>query len=214
MEASVAEIIAALGWPHFAFAFGTVFLVLFWKELRGFLNRVTSIDRTGIKTEPNPEAQREDQKKLEAAQELMLAIGNTVVIQDIEGRIRNDLVARHLDIEGETTKVLIKYLAASMVALEFEQIQNFIFGSQIFFLKKLNEVSGQGQSPTVVQAHFEQVQKMFPDSFGEWPQERYLHFLLARKLIVLKEGNYHITNLGNEYLVWMARTGRRENNPL
>ena len=208
------EILAALGWPHFAFAFGVVFILAFREQLRGLLGRVTSIDRTGIKTEPNPEIQREDPKKIEAAQELMLAIGNTVVILEIEDRIKNDLAARQLSVEGETTKVLIKYLAASMVSLEFEQIQNLIFGSQIYLLKKLNEVTGQGQPPAFVESHFQHVQKIFSDSFSEWSLENYLYFLIARKLIVLQDGRYHITNLGKEYLVWMARTGRGENNAL
>ena len=210
----MSEIIAALGWPHFAFAFGVVFLVVFHAQLRGLLGRITSIDKTGIRTQPNPEIQREDPKKMEAAQELLLAIGNTVVLQDIEGRIRNELTTRQLSVEGETTKVLIKYLAAAQVGLEFEQIQNLIFGSQIYLLKKLNQVTGQGQSLALIESHFEHVQKMFSDSFADWTLEKYLHFLFERQLIVLQDGRYHITNLGKEYLVWMARTGRAENNAL
>lgn len=208
------EIIAALGWPHFAFAFGVVFLLVFHGQLRALLGRITSIDKTGIRTQPNPEIQREDPKKIEAAQELLLAIGNTVVLQDIEGRIRNELTTRQLSVEGETTKVLIKYLAAAKVGLEFEQIQNLIFGSQIYLLKKLNQVTGQGQSLALIESHFEHVQKMFNDSFADWTLEKYLHFLFERQLIVLQDGRYHITNLGKEYLVWMARTGRAENNAL
>ena len=187
---------------------------VFRDQLRALLGRITSIDKTGIKTLPNPEIQREDPKKIEAAQELLLAIGNTVVLQDLEGRIRSDLTAQQLSIEGETTKVLIKYLAAAQVGLEFEQIQNLIFGSQIYLLKKLNEVTGQGQSPAFVESHFEHVQRMFSDSFAEWSLEKYLYFLFERNLIVLQDDRYHITNLGKEYLVWMARTGRGENKAL
>ena len=208
------EIIAALGWPHFAFAFGVVFLLVFHAQLRALLGRITSIDKTGIRTQPNPEIQREDPKKIEAAQELLLAIGNTVVLQDIEGRIRNELTTRQLSVEGETTKVLIKYLAAAQVGLEFEQIQNLIFGSQIYLLNKLNQVTGQGQSLTLIESHFEHVQNMFSDSFADWTLEKYLHFLFERRLIVLQDGRYHITNLGKEYLVWKARTGRADNNAL
>lgn len=208
------EIITALGWPHFAFAFGLVFLVLFRDQLRALLGRITSIDKNGIKTQPNPEIQREDPKKIEAAQELLLAIGNTVVLEEIESRIKRDLTARQLIVEGETTKVLIKYLAAAQVGLEFEQVQNLIFGSQIYLLKKLNEVTGQGQLPALVEAHFAHVQSMFTDSFGDWSLEKYLYFLFDRNLIVHQDGRYHITNLGKEYLVWMARTGRSENKAL
>ena len=208
------EIIAALGWPHFAFAFGVVFLLVFHAQLRALLGRITSIDKTGIRTQPNPEIQREDPKKIEAAQELLLAIGNTVVLQDIEGRIKNELTTRQLSVEGETTKVLIKYLAAAQVGLEFEQIQNLIFGSQIYLLNKLNQVTGQGQSLTLIESHFEHVQNMFSDSFADWTLEKYLHFLFERRLIVLQDGRYHISNLGKEYLVWKARTGRADNNAL
>ena len=208
------EIIAALSWPHFAFVFGLICVFLFREQLRGLLGRVTSIDKMGIKTQPNPDIQKEDPKRLEAAQELLLAIGNTIVLQDIESRIRHDLVGRGLVVEGETTKVLIKYLASAQIALEFEQIHSLIFGSQIFLLKKLNEVAGQGQSPASIQSHYEHVQKMFSDTFNEWSLEEYLHFLFARELVAMKNGNYHITNLGKEYLVWMARTGHRENNAL
>jgi hypothetical protein len=210
----VPEIIAALGWPHFAFAFGVVFLLVFHAQLRALLGRITSIDKTGIRTQPNPEIQREDPKKIEAAQELLLAIGNTVVLQDIEGRIKNELTTRQLSVEGETTKVLIKYLAAAQVGLEFEQIQNLIFGSQIYLLNKLNQVTGQGQSLTLIESHFEHVQNMFSDSFADWTLEKYLHFLFERRLIVLQDGRYHISNLGKEYLVWKARTGRADNNAL
>ena len=179
------EIIAALGWPHFAFAFGLMFVLVFREQLRALLGRITSIDKTGIKTQPNPEVQREDPKKIEAAQELLLAIGNTVVLQEVEGRIRSELTTRQLVVEGETTKVLIKYLAAAQVGLEFEQIQNLIFGSQIYLLKKLNEVTGQGQLPALVEAHFAHVQSMFATSFADWSLEKYLYFLFERNLVGL-----------------------------
>ena len=210
----MAEIIASLGWPHFAFAFCLIFIFVFRPQLGALLSRVTSIDKLGIKTQPNPEIQREDPKKIEAAQELLLAIGNTVVLQDIEDQIRTDLAARNLEANGETNKVLIKYLAATLVALEFERIQNLIFGSQIYLLKKLNEVSGKGLSPAAIGSNFEHVKQLFPEAFNEWSLDEYLAFLFARKLIVVTNDNYHITNLGNEYLVWMARTGHREDNAL
>jgi hypothetical protein len=98
--------------------------------------------------------------------------------------------------------------------LEFEQIQNLIFGSQIFLLKKLNEVTGQGQMVASVEAHFDHIQKRFNEAFADWSLGKYLDFLLARNLIVLQDGRYHITNLGKEYLVWMARNGRGESNAL
>lgn len=209
----VAEILKSLGWPHFAFVFALVCIILFRSQLAGLLTRITSIDKSGIKAQSAPEAQREEKKK-EAVQELLLAIGNSIVLQDIETRIRQDLHNRGLETDGDSSKVLIRHLAATKILLEFEQIHNLIFGSQIFLLKRLNEVAGQGKPEAFVVAHFEHVKTLFPDSFQDWNLAQYLEFLFARVLILRNNDVYHITNLGVEYLTWIARNGRREDNPL
>ena len=48
-----------------------------------------------------------------------------------------ELQQKGLGTDGDTIKVLIKYLAGTLLFLEFEQIHNLIFGSQILLLKKL-----------------------------------------------------------------------------
>jgi hypothetical protein len=206
----LAEFVAALGWPHFAFLFGLVIVFVFRAQLKSLLGRVTSIDKTGIKTQPNPDIQREESKKLEAAHELMIGIGNSVVMQGIEERIRNDLAAKQLKIEDETSRVLVKHLAATIMSLEFEQIHSLVFGSQIYLLKRLNEVVGLGQTPESIKAHFENVQRLFNDAFSSWSQEKYLEFLFNRNLIALQDSRYHITAVGKEYLIWIAKNGSRE----
>jgi Sec-independent protein translocase protein TatA len=206
-------IIKAIGWPHLAFLFAVFFVLLFRKPLFGLISRITSIDKSGIKASQTPEAQREEQKK-ESVQQLLLAIGDSIVLQDIEGRIRADLKEKGLEIDGDTIKVLIKHLAGTRVLLEFEQIHNLIFGSQIFLLKKLNEVAGQGKPIEFVANHFEHVKGFFPEQLGDWSLEQYLAFLIGRLLITTKGNIFHITNLGVEYLTWMIRNGKREDNPL
>lgn len=206
-------IIKAIGWPHLAFLFAVFFVLLFRKSLFGLISRITSIDKSGIKASQTPEAQREEQKK-ESVQQLLLAIGDSIVLQDIEGRIRGDLKEKGLETDGDTIKVLIKHLAGTRVLLEFEQIHNLIFGSQIFLLKKLNEVAGQGKPIEFVANHFEHLKGLFPEQLGDWSLEQYLAFLIGRLLITTKGKIFHITNLGVEYLTWMIRNGKREYNPL
>lgn len=207
------EIIKAFGWPHFSFLFGLIFLLLFKNQLGDLISRVTSIGKEGVKAAPTPEAQRE-KKKTEAVQELLLAIGDSIVLRDIEGRIKSDLTDRELEIDGDTVKVLIKHLAAVKLLLEFEQVYNLIFGSQIYLLKKLNEVVGQGQNRQNVIAHFEHVREMFKSDLGDWSFEQYMAFLINRSLVTVDNETYHVTNFGVEYLTWMARNGRSENRPL
>ena len=206
-------IIKAMGWPHLVFLFAVFFVLLFRKPLLGLISRITSIDKSGIKTSQAPEAQREKQKK-ESVQQLLLAVGNSIVIQDIESRIRADLKKKGLETEGDTIKVLINHLAGTRMFLEFEQLHNIIFGSQIILLKKLNEVAGQGKPSEFVANHFENVKGLFPEQLGNWSLEQYLNFLRERRLIVTKGNIYHITNMGVEYLTWMIRNGKREDKPL
>lgn len=206
------EILAALGWPHFAFLTALVCVLLFRTQIGTLLSRITSIDKTGIKAEAAPEVQREE-KQREAAQALLDAIATSIVLKDVEARIRKELADRGLEAQGDTANVLIRHLAATRILLEFEQVHHLIFGSQIFLLKKLNEVAGQGKPTEFVESHFTQVQELFPDAFREWTLEQYLAFLLGRVLILAQDGKYHITNLGVEFLTWMARNGRREDGP-
>ncbi len=206
-------IIKAIGWPHVAFLFAVFFMLLFRKPLLGLIPRITSIDKNGIKALQTPEAQREEQKK-ESVQKLLLAIGDSIVLQDIESRIKTELSEKGLETNGDTIKVLIKHLAGTRVLLEFEQIHNLIFGSQIFLLKKLNEVAGQGKPIEFVANYFKNVKVLFPEQFGDWSLEQYISFLTGRLLLTTKENIYHITNLGVEYLTWMIRNGKREDNPL
>lgn len=65
------------------------------------MGRVTSIDKTGIKAQTAPELQREDTTRIEAANELMQAVGNSIALQDTEGRIKHDLSLRALQIDTE-----------------------------------------------------------------------------------------------------------------
>ena len=207
------EIIKALGWPHFSFLFALIFVLVFRSQVAGLISRITSIGKGGVKAAPTPEAQREKQKT-EAVQELLLAIGDSIVLRDVEGSIKSDLARRGLETEGNTVKVLIKYLAATKILLEFEQVHNLIFGSQIFLLKKMNEVAGQGQKRENVIAHFEHVREMFKANLGDWSFEQYMAFLIGRSLVTVDFDTYHITNLGVEYLTWITRSGRSENRPL
>lgn len=105
--------------------------------------------------------------------------------------------------------MLIKHLAASIILLDFEQIHNLIFGSQIFLLKKLNEVAGQGKAREFLATYFGHVKTLFPEQLGGWSLEQYFGFLIGRSLITIEADTFHITNLGVEYLAWVIkkRTG-------
>lgn len=203
-------ILGAIGWPHVALIFALAFCLIFRAQVASLLSRVTSIDKTGIRTQPVPEAQREEQNK-DPAQELLVAIGNSIVLTDVENKIRGELTARGLNVNSaEAVPVTVKLLALARILNEFEQIHNLIFGSQIWLLKKLNEVTGQGRPKQFIERHFTNVQSKFPDALATWNVDQYLEFLVGRSLVTQNGDVYHITNLGVEYLTWMVRAGRSE----
>jgi hypothetical protein len=205
----MAEILKSVGWPHLTFLFGLFFVLLFRKPLYNLITRITSIDKSGIKTGQNPEAQRELQKK-ESVQKLLLAVSDSVVLKNIEDNIKAELTKQGLATEGDTIKVLIKYLASSMMLMQFEQVHSFIFGSQISLLKNLNEVRGQGKPREFIEAHFEVTRNLYSQQLVNWTMDQYLSFLLERQLITTVNNVYHITNMGVEYLMWIAKNGRTE----
>ena len=207
------EILNAITWHHLAFIFALVFIVIFRQPLSELIRRTTKIGKDGLSAGPAPDAQREKFDS-EAVQQLLEVIGNSIVITDIEGRVKNELKERGLNADGDTVKVLIRHLAGTQLLWSFEQIHNLIFGSQIFLLKKLNEVAGQGRSLAFVSGHIDHFKALYPDRLGEWSFDQYLEFMFGRLLIVRHGDQIHITNLGVEYLTWVARNGRSENNPL
>ncbi len=206
------EILSAITWHHLVFVFAVIFIALFRQPLSELIRRITKIGKEGVTASSVPEAQREKTDP-EAVQQLLDVIGNSIVIADIEGRIKSELKEKGLNADGDTVKVLIRHLAGTQLLLSFEQIHNLIFGSQIFLLKKLNEVAGQGRPWTFVTNHIDHVKTLYPE-LGDWSYDQYLGFMYGRLLIIRHGDQIHITNLGVEYLTWIARNGRRENNPL
>ncbi len=128
----------------------------------------------------------------------------SIVQQDIEGRIKADLKEKGLETEGDTITILAKHLAATRALIESEQIDNLIFGNQIFLLKKLNEVAGKGKPAKFIAAHLEHVQGLFPEQLDDLSLDQYNAFLLNCLFIITKGNVFHITNLGVECLTWFT----------
>lgn len=206
---SIINLINSFGWPHVSLIFALIFIFLFKKPIREFIGRIKSVGKEGLKTESTQIAQVEEKRK-QAVEELM-KFGDSNVTNELENYIRQDLIKRGLDTDNDTAKVLIRHLAATQLALDFEQIYNIIFGSQIFLLRRLNEVAGSGLDYEFIKNYFENVQDLFPEQLSRWTLEQYLDFLFKRTLITVKDNNYHITIKGVDFLLWLTKTARSDN---
>ncbi|MBF0556629.1 MAG: hypothetical protein HQK96_19090, partial [Nitrospirae bacterium] len=211
----IEAIFKLITWPHVVLVLSLVFIFVFRKAIAGLIGRTTEIGKKGLTAAPSTETQlQKTETDTKAVQQLLDAVGNSIVINEQEEIIKKDLKEKGLSTEGPTVKVLIKHLAVTQLLLAFEYIHSFIFGSQIFLLKKPNEVRGQGSTVEFVKDQIEYVKHVHPEQLGEWSAEKYLAFLYDRSLIVHQGSRIHITGLGVEYLIWIAKSGRREDNPL
>lgn len=151
----------------------------------------------------------------EEVEKLLLVVGDNIVIQNIVEKINAELESKGLSTEGDSVKILTKHLAGTQLLLIFEQIHGVIFGSQIYLLKKLNESAGVGKPVDFVHAHIDHVKSLYAETLSSWGHEQYLSYLFSQQLITKGENEkIHITNLGVEYLTWIIRNGRREDNTL
>lgn len=148
-------------------------------------------------------------------QELLDVIENTQLITELVDGIKADLQNRSLPFDTPTDEILIKHLAATQIALNFETNYNLIFGSQLTLLKELNVIAPKGKSMEEIEKYISDVFKQFPNSFHDWDAEKYLRFLFNSVFILkIEENKIGITVRGVEFLSWIVRNGKREDNPL
>jgi len=202
------DVLQMFSWPFFAFAGFVVFICVFRSPLRLMLGRISAIGKNGVRMEMVAQVQDEEAIRKKNIDDLM-NIGNPPLLKETEDLILKDLGNRKMDADNATVKVLVRHLAATRLLLDFEQIYNTIFGSQIRLLKRLNEVTGSGRAREYVQEYFEMVKIAF-DPISNWTIDTYLNFLFSSKLLTVEGENYHITVKGVDFLVWLARTGKQE----
>lgn len=148
-------------------------------------------------------------------QELLDVINDTPLINEQVDAIKADLTKRGLTFDSSTDEILIKHLAATQIALNFETTYNLIFGSQLTLLKELNAIKPQGLSKQEVELYISRVFKQFPNSYNDWDFDKYLSFLYSSFLILKTDAEtIHITVRGVEFLSWIVRVGKREDKSL
>ena len=151
----------------------------------------------------------------DVVQQLLDVIGNSQLISDVENGIINDLESKSLSHDSPTEKVLIRHLAGTQIALEFERIYNLIFGSQIKLLKELNVKIPDGKTEVEVFNGIDRVIQQHFDYLKDWTKEQYLNLLYVNNLILKDEDDrIKITVKGVEFVSWIVRNGMIEDKQL
>jgi hypothetical protein len=203
------EILESISWPHITLILGVVFLLLFRKEIGNVILRIKRFGKEGVHVDDELIPQKTEETETSSILD-HIEIEKTVLLKVVEGSIFQDLENRGLDYGSDTTKVLVRNLAVERIRLEHEQTYSAIFGSQILLLKKLNEVMGSGREREYIEGIFASVKKHYPEEFSNWTVDIYSRFLFDRSLITIQDDNFHITDKGQDFLIWLARTGKQE----
>lgn len=210
--AEILQTLAELGWPFTVIILGITFLLLFRPQVGNLISRIRSVTKEGIKAEPPPEAQNEEKRKL--AVEQLMNLGHSVTRDDQEKIIIADLEKQSLDTSGDTVRVLVRHLAAMQIAVDFLQIYSSIFGGQISILKQLNQVAGAGLSEEDVSALYIVFKTLAKGILDDWDLQRYLTYLHNNRLITESNSKLHITHKGQDFLLWITKSGLPENKGL
>jgi hypothetical protein len=172
-------------------------LAMFYKPIARLIDRISGASKDGITFE-RPQEVGEVKSALLSFTDLMKEPVSASILER-EKTIQNQLQAFNLKNEEEKISVLSRALATARVALEFNNIANIIFGSQVTLLIQL---SGTHNGITQNQAEiiFEQAKTAFPELHGERKLEDWLMYLHSSNLITLTENKIDITQFGTDFL--------------
>jgi len=168
-------------------------------------------DDSFLKTIGQKVVSTEDSSKY--VQDLLDYGGDFEIIKEYENLIEKDLAKRGLSHSGQTTKILVRQLAASQVINWFEKTYYTILGSQIELLKSVIS-SKDGLSKENVIEFFNRAQTKYPEILGLWDFDQYLKYLLVSNLLEIKANKYHATKRGEEFIKILSGSGYREDKNL
>lgn len=195
-----------IAWPAIVLIIALTSIFLFRREVSGLIGRIRSISKEGITTSAAEQIHKAAIEKPSSSDELMRAF-DRISLRQQEDLIKRDLTDKGLENNSEAAKVLIRHLAATQLALFFERVNAIIWGSQINILQHLN-AKVEGDTRDAVKSYYDIAATIHPDLFQAYSFENYLNFLIGYGLITESTSRLYITQLGQDFLIFIAETRR------
>ncbi len=183
---------------------GVVFLCMFRREIGSKIKDMRSIGKQGVVMGPSQADASVERDPRAEAEALMRAVDNPLLVEE-EQAIRTDLGNRNL-LGVEAVPVLIRYLAATRIALVFEFTYGLIFGSQLNLLHYLN-TQPEGQPVDAVRPFYVSASTQYPETYNTFPFETWLGFLRDNVLVREDGARLRITTRGREFLAYLTQRG-------
>lgn len=199
------KVVEVLAWPAVVTGLGLTGLVMFRAQVRQFLARTQSVGKGWLVAAP-PSQQALGPGQNDSLQEFLDSYSGDLLL-DQEKVIRDDLAARKLETPSERERALIRSLAATHIALHFEQTHSLIWDGQLQLLETLNtlpEGTEVERIKAVYVTEFQQKRAYYQDiDFNT-----YTAWLVSKLLIRFDSGKIAITVSGREFLKWMVENGK------
>jgi hypothetical protein len=195
----------ALIWPAVALVaaivIGIVAIFALRPGLLRLLDRTKRIGRDGAVFDRTQEPDNPPAPALSFDQLVKLPVSATVLNR--EEIIKRNLQAIPLRNDADKIAILIKASAVSRVEMEFINISNLIFGSQLTLLVRLSGTRV-GLTHADADSIFKQAQADFPQIHGSRTLDEWLRYLVTSELITTQNNRIDISQYGTDFLKYLV----------
>lgn len=209
MAAHLLALFELLRWPLAVFGLGVTALYVYRAPVGSLLSRLTKVKAPGIEAEASDQTQAQAEAQAtkthpEPAElvAVMQAGGDSFaskLLVEVAKSILRDPIVTSTPSGDAREQLLARHLASSQIALFFERVYQYIFGSQIQALRLAN--GGLGVSITELRSLYG---KSFSES--EIPFERWLQYIHGYAEMISIDGDRaHITERGQEFLKYLVQ---------
>jgi hypothetical protein len=172
-------------------------------QVGGFIGRITSI--WGVKAKPAPGAVTQEVKGPEQTEELLKDFDNQLLL--VQENIIRDSYLKNVNDPATRERVLVRHFASACIVFAFESTYNSIWGSQLQALRALNESGANGLPEADVKVWYDVAMQLFAARYANYPFHGWLNFLHGNSLVQIGANHQiYITQLGNEFLVYLVRS--------
>jgi len=186
--------IDALIWPSVVIVLGLAAMFLFRTAINKKIAGITRAGKDGVLFERQQEGREPQPLLLSYVEVMRLPISSSAISreQSIEQQVKHFT-------DNEKITALTRELATTRIALEFNNIAQVIFGSQVTLLVQLSSTHN-GISKQQAVEIFEQAQATFPKLHKEKTFDDWIAYLYSNNLITYAENKIDITQFGTDFI--------------
>lgn len=192
-------------WPAAVVLLAGFVIWLTREPLRRLVDRITSVDKSGIHAAPQQAIVAEEGTKAVSSQDLMELNFNSVIAEQ-EGLLREALSKIDCSLPGSRESLLLRALARAVVASQFERTSMLIYGSQLELVVEATSRPA-GIDEGMVERKFKEAKAAHSVFHERTNLESFRGFLLGNRLLIAEGDRLRITPFGKEFLKFLVDNG-------